>query len=624
MLILEDPRIKSATLEHIQQIFTRTYWWPSLEDGLYRPLTTLSYLFNYSILGAGDRPLTYHAINVLLHAANSLLLFAIGRRLFHHLWAASLAASLWAVHPLTTEAVTNLVGRADVLAAFGVLGALYGHLRWRAAPPGDRRWLIGMAIASMIAAWSKEHGVTAIAVIVLHDRVRRDRPLRQLVPAWTAVAVPALLFVIQRAVVLSGTLPSPVLFADNPIAASPFVTGWLTAVAVVGRYLWLMVWPASLSADYSFSQIELATGTPLEWTAWIVVAAFAALTVWLLARRQLAGVLLAAAFVVFLPVSNLLFAAGTIMAERLFYLPLAFLILASVPMAVMWAETARLQKRVVIAIALLVPVLMVRTIDRNQDWRSELTLWTSTVAAAPQSFKSHGSYAEALYQSDPSRVEFARVIAEKEASLRLLEKSPRPAEVTRPYREAAIYYLEYGDWLKARGSAAGEVTKAFERAAALAEKFLAMEGDRPGTEADRQQARLVLSTLYERLARGEQALEAARRAQAAAPFDPMSYRTTAAALLSARRADEAAVALMTGFMLTGNADLRGGLLELYRGGLDPAGCAVLADGTSLNPQCAPVRQHLCAAAKAASDVHRTAGRLDLAEQAIASVRDSCQ
>ena len=69
-LILEDTRIREASPENLALIFEHTYWWPYGESGLYRPLTTLSYLFNYSTLGGGTAPAGYHWVNFLLHAGN--------------------------------------------------------------------------------------------------------------------------------------------------------------------------------------------------------------------------------------------------------------------------------------------------------------------------------------------------------------------------------------------------------------------------------------------------------------------------------------------------------------------------------------------------------------------------
>src|SRR5271155_5621625 len=80
-LLLQVPQIREATSRNIALIFQHTYWWPLGEAGLYRPLTTLSYLFNYAILGNGDRAAGYHWINFLFHESNVFLVYALALRL---------------------------------------------------------------------------------------------------------------------------------------------------------------------------------------------------------------------------------------------------------------------------------------------------------------------------------------------------------------------------------------------------------------------------------------------------------------------------------------------------------------------------------------------------------------
>src|SRR5580692_11559545 len=116
-ILLQDPRIRAATSENIAQIWRHTYWWPSGEAGLYRPLTTFSYLWNYAILGNQEDPAGYHWVNFFLHAINVLLVYALANRLLRKFWPVVFLTGLWAVHPLLTESVTNIVGRADLLAA---------------------------------------------------------------------------------------------------------------------------------------------------------------------------------------------------------------------------------------------------------------------------------------------------------------------------------------------------------------------------------------------------------------------------------------------------------------------------------------------------------------------------
>src|SRR5262245_33982247 len=62
--ILRDPRVQQATAQNVRLIFSHGYWWPNGEAGLYRPLTTLTYLFNHAILGDGNQPGGYHWVNL--------------------------------------------------------------------------------------------------------------------------------------------------------------------------------------------------------------------------------------------------------------------------------------------------------------------------------------------------------------------------------------------------------------------------------------------------------------------------------------------------------------------------------------------------------------------------------
>jgi len=71
-LLLEDPRIREANAENLGLILQHTYRWPYGETGLYRPVGTLSDLFNYAVLGNGDHTEGYHWINPLLHLGNVL------------------------------------------------------------------------------------------------------------------------------------------------------------------------------------------------------------------------------------------------------------------------------------------------------------------------------------------------------------------------------------------------------------------------------------------------------------------------------------------------------------------------------------------------------------------------
>jgi tetratricopeptide (TPR) repeat protein len=120
-IIVEDPRLRQANDTNLHLIFNQDYWWPKAVSGLYRPLTTLSYLFNYTTLGNGTHAAGYHWINFILHWANTVLVYFAVLVLIERVWPAFFVAALFGTHPVATESVANIVGRADLFATMWVL-----------------------------------------------------------------------------------------------------------------------------------------------------------------------------------------------------------------------------------------------------------------------------------------------------------------------------------------------------------------------------------------------------------------------------------------------------------------------------------------------------------------------
>ena len=624
VLLLEDTRLRAFTPSNLNLIVNKPYWWPFIETPLYRPATTFSYLLNYIVLGSADRPLGYHVVNWVLHAANVWLVFGLAMRIGRRIWPAILLAALWAVHPLGTEAVTNIVGRADLLAAFGVLASFYTYLTAGEAGGARRRvWMALSVMAMTVAVFSKESAIAGVGVIVLYDVSSGQMPFRVAESGrrWAILALPLVAFLYQRSVVLAGSRVE-IPYVDNPISGAGFWTGCLTAIVVMGRYLALLLWPAHLSADYSFSQIPIATGNLTDWLAWIAVAGVTVAALVRVKESRLVSFCLGAAMLTFLPAANLLFTTGTVMAERLMYLPSAFLLAALVAALYSLEVTIPFRRLAPAVLGFAVVVCGVRTFARNADWHDDVSLWTATIATAPASFKSHDSLAEALYEADPSHSNLERVTEEKEKSLAILQGLPEPLVPVTPYRTGASYYLERGAWLQAQNGTPTEVAKAYQRAADLGERYLALARlhQIPATEVS--EAQLLVSNAYRHLGQAQRSLEVAQHGAADQPFNPAAYRDLTAALLSLNRSDDAAVELMTGFMVTGDEELRRALIALYQTGLDASGCATTVDAgrTSLNVSCEIVRRHLCQAAGRAAKLQTDHGHPDLASQAATFTR----
>ncbi len=255
--ILRDSRIREVTGQNVALIWSHSYWWPLTENGLYRPLTTLTYLFNFALLGNAERPEGYHWLNLLLHAVNVLLAYFLGLRLSKRFWPAVAAAALWGVHPLLTESVANIAGRPDLLAAMAVLSGLLLYLRSKEAA-GARKalWLATLAAVTLLGIFSKESAIALPAVIAAYELAwgNGQKSARDLAMGIAACAGPLALVLLVRLHVLGGVLGLNIPFRDNPLTGATFWKARLTGVKIMFLYLGKVLLPAELSCDYSFRQ----------------------------------------------------------------------------------------------------------------------------------------------------------------------------------------------------------------------------------------------------------------------------------------------------------------------------------------------------------------------------------
>ena len=431
--------VKEPYRNQIIRTFTENYWWPSFPTDLYRPLTTLSYFFNYTVLGSKSDTFSYHVVNLILHWINACLVLLICRALWPGRYALSfLAAALFALHPVAVESVTNIVGRADLLSTLSIFLAGYIYIRLARLVdtprlPSENPWvrklkwvagIIAFVVISCMGVLTKESAVMVAGFVFLYDIFYRWQDLtgslktrlkiafeRYFLGGWVWV-IPCIIVVLcGKYIILKDSPFYGQIFIDNPIVGADWFSGRMTAIKVLGLYLGLLVFPRALSCDYSFNQIPVfGDHTAHFWDdlqAWIALAVIVGLFIaaWRLRRRSRAfsfGICLF--FLMILPTSNLLINIGSIMGERFLYLPLlGFAIVAAVIIraAARWLDRmcGNLTGNgpwVVILPALILGAFGLRAYVRNFDWRNDVALWRSAVETCPRSFKVHKGYAGAL------------------------------------------------------------------------------------------------------------------------------------------------------------------------------------------------------------------------------------
>ena len=397
-IIGKNPLIQS--LANAGKIFTSNYWGmggdsPGIDPGLYRPFTVLTYAVDYAFWKL-DAP-GYHHANQLLHTAATLLLFPVALDVLGSATAAFAAAAIFGVHPIHTEAVTGIVGRAEVLAALFFFLAFWAG-RCRADPNGSARGptALGAAAAALfylLGMFSKETAVSLPAVFLVHDWTRREalgwtpgkfgraRVLRPLVWRYAALAAALGIYFIFRTHAVTGRNMWAGFVGVTPVER------FFTASRVLMEYLGLFLFPATLRADYWTAEVPIAH-TPFEPLVLASLALWVALgfaAVWAARRDRPLFFSLAWLFVTILPVSNLLFPIGVGKAERILYLSSAGFCLCAGWLYGVWEAKAKNKFLALLPLAAVAAALGARTYVRNRDWKDDLTLALATLKDSPGS-----------------------------------------------------------------------------------------------------------------------------------------------------------------------------------------------------------------------------------------------
>jgi Tfp pilus assembly protein PilF len=400
--LLEDPRIRAVTTQNIGAILTEGYWHVAPEVGLYRPVTTLSYLLNYAVFNNRANPAGYHWFNFALHGVNMSLVYTLGISVFAEPPLALAFAAIWGLHPLLTESVTNIVGRSELLAAFGVLAGLLCYVRW-ASGTGRRKhwWLAAMVAAQAIGLLSKESAAILPAILLLYDLTWSDRASwRARAPAYAALALSFAAFAALRSQLHVRIMSAVTKHLGAP---SAFWTARITTLKVIGKSIWLFIWPDHLSPDYSEKAIPRFGWKLSTWEDGKVLIVLAvclcAIAFAVHCRRTWKAMFF---FVMFFFVTYVptVVAAGAL-GERFLYVPSVGL--AGCLVAAIYALGRRLSSSwpsspqvawVAMGVACL--ALAIRTHVRNSDWHDELSLWSSAVNAVPGDARAHLNLGTAL------------------------------------------------------------------------------------------------------------------------------------------------------------------------------------------------------------------------------------
>ncbi|MDR2550380.1 MAG: hypothetical protein LBD10_09315 [Desulfobulbus sp.] len=388
-LSIDDQQMLQA-LFNTQRFDLLDLFWPSSSLYYYRPLIGLSFWGDYFLFGSQEA--IVHLINILIHLANTLLLYRLLRTVVpsgKYEWPL-LVAIFFGIHPLTTEPVNWISGRTDLLAGFFVLLSSVLFLE------NSKKRMVQDALAALCylcGLWSKEVAIGLLPVVCFVVLQERNFSLRH---HWRTI--------VRRVILFFAVTCFYVLMRTGGRIAQD--TGILTAmqgghgaehfllidklfslIKAIGFYAQKILWPFPLN----FAIVDINRPVAMVVGCVAIVGGLAAVIAFR-RRKSLFGLVWMFCFLApSLPVAiNRM--AWTPLAERYLYLPLMGL---CVLLAVL---LARIPKKTA-AVAIMAALLFgwgIATAQRNIVWQTNLTLWQDVVEKSPDFTPGHNDYAIAL------------------------------------------------------------------------------------------------------------------------------------------------------------------------------------------------------------------------------------
>ncbi len=389
--VLLNPYVRS--FRYLKEIFTTNVW--SFKGvgsitNYYRPMMTLGYLVCYQLFGM--RAYGFHLVSLLLHVLVVCLIFVLTERLTGDRVWAFVAGALFALHPIHTESVAWIAAVTDLevtlfyLLTFGIFLAV-------ARPGGGRSQplLAAMGFAFVLALLSKEQAMTLPALATVYEHFYREdrsetsfsQKLGRYGLLWL-VGVAYVLYRIQFFGALAPHESFPQLTPQQIV---------LSAIALVGQYVWKLLWPVRLCAFYVFhsskSLFDLRVLAGL-----LVLLAFAALFLvcWRSRERNVrfASFGIVWFFATLAPVLNAHWVYANVFTERYLYLPsVGVAWLVGLGASKLWCRAGPrpAERRALVVVgAVLCGLFAARVVTRNRDWNNDIALYNQTLEHSPDAY----------------------------------------------------------------------------------------------------------------------------------------------------------------------------------------------------------------------------------------------
>lgn len=405
----------------------------------WRPLVSLTWALELRAFGASAALL--HLTDMLLHAvASALVVLVLAAWGIERRWLVP-AGLVFALHPVQVDAVASAAGRADLMAACCLFGALVLlHGLGAAARPALRRAALFLLVAAGLL--SKEYAVSFPFVLLAADCLGgRDDGHRVDLRAHAGSFAMLGLYLVARVALFGGLGAAPASPALHPLAGATLAVRWATSFALVPLALRLLFLPYALNHHYRFGTLAIPEGwldpRALLGLALVALVVAGGALAW---RKRADAPALATALFLFpvFPCLHFFGVVGVVFAERFLYIPTAGLALAAGWLLPRIAARAASRGLVAPALAIVLVTLAALTVQRTSDWRSMERLARSSLASYPNGAEVWKQLGVALLRDGRDDEALAAVE-------RAIELNPRDAQAYSVHADVLEREKRYGD-----------------------------------------------------------------------------------------------------------------------------------------------------------------------------------
>ena len=413
--LISENTVTTKGLKGISTIFQNHYrvGYYLIDDGIYRPLSVAMFALEWQL--SPNNPHLSHWINVIFYVFTGWLLFITLSKLLkdYNLVVPFLISLLFISHPVHSEVVANIKSRDELLGFLLTIASLYYLIKYF-----EKNKIYHLIVVSFLffgALLAKETAITMILLLPITCYLFINQSLKKNILPFVFLLIPVIVFLIIRNIVLSENDSTYIVTPlENLLLSTNNITNRIaTEIKIMGDYILLLIYPKNLLYDRSYGQIKIVNFSDIKVILTLLFLIFTSIFCFIkILKKDLIafGILI---FIITMSLfSNFIFTIGVAMADRfLYFASLGFAFIIVILFLKITKTKLSFEKYKSISnffstniklFAFLIPLILFysfRTIERNKDWKDNLTLFSNDLIKMPNNSRAHSFYGNELIRT---------------------------------------------------------------------------------------------------------------------------------------------------------------------------------------------------------------------------------